>query len=132
MMGREAPPRTTPAWCLGAVAASALLGLALMADQAYRLSATYDEVTHLRVAARWWRTGDQDAITRMGTPVTFWKLQQAPTFWALDRSGRGAWVDDPIRYQADLLPVVRMGGFWVWLVALGIAGLWAGKLYGPR
>ena len=72
-------------------------------------SATYDEVAYLRVAARWWRTGDQAEITRMGSPLTFWKLQQVPVLWVLDRLGRGALIDDPIGRQAELLPLVRPG-----------------------
>jgi len=131
-MGRDPESTERPAWPLAAVAASALLGLALMADQAYRSSATYDEVTYLKVAARWWRTGEQDAITRMGSPLTFWKLQQAPTLWALDRLGHRDWVDDPVAHQSDLLPLVRLGGLWVWLVALLVAADWARRLYGPR
>jgi hypothetical protein len=132
MMGREPGSRRTPAWYHATVVASALIGLMLMTDQAYRLSATYDEVTYLRVAAQWWRTGEQDSITRMGTPLTFWKVQQAPTLWVLDHLGYRDWVDDPIGHQARLLPIVRMGGFWIWLVTLGITALWARRLYGAR
>ena len=55
---------------------AALIGLALLFDTCRSNSATYDEIAYLRVAARWWRTGDQDEITRMGSPLTFWKLQQ--------------------------------------------------------
>src|SRR5207249_3121516 len=77
----------SPAWAI-AVALAALAGLTLLADGVGRSSATYDEVAYLRVAARWWRTGDQEAITRMGSPLTFWKLQQAPVLWLLDRFGR--------------------------------------------
>lgn len=138
-MGKEPPPPipgpAPPArlsWSLIAVAGSAAIGLALMVDQATRSSATYDEVTYLRVAAHWWRTGDQELISRMGSPVTFWKIQQAPTLWALDRSGRGDWIDRPIENQAKLLPAVRIGGLWTWLVALGVAANWARILYGPR
>ncbi len=127
--GRPAP---TPAWCSAVVAASALLGMTLIADQAYRLSATYDEATYLRVASRWWRAGEQAEISRMGSPLTFFKIQQAPTLWALDRLGHRDWVDDPIANQAKLLPVVRIGGAWTWLVALGAVALWARRLYGPR
>jgi hypothetical protein len=87
------PPRTaTPDWCLVAVVVSALLGLALLADQAVKLSSTYDEVTYLRIGAHWWRTGEQDTISRLGAPLTVWKVQQAPTLWALDHLGLGAWV----------------------------------------
>src|SRR3954451_3089584 len=135
-MGKEPDPKPTyrpaPAWCVVAVCASAAIGLALMADQATRLSATYDEETYLRVAARWWRTGEQEAISRMGSPLTFWKIQQAPTLWALDRLGFRDWVDDPIAHQAQLLPVVRVGGLWIWLAAMLVTAAWAGKLYGPR
>lgn len=122
----------SPAWCLPVVAASAVLGLVLIADQAHRMSATYDEVAYLRIAAHWWRTGEQDQITRMGSPLTFWKLQQAPTLWALDRLGFGAWIDDPIAHQEQLLPPVRLGASWIWLLALLIAARWAGQLHGPR
>ena len=76
-----------PRWCGPAVVLAALVGLGLMADSLRQSSATYDEVAYLRVAARWWRTGDQDEITRMGSPLTFWKLQQVPVLWALDRIG---------------------------------------------
>ncbi len=134
-MGKEPadnPPKAPPRWCLPASALSALLGLALLAEQADRLSATYDEVTYLQVGARWWRTGEQENITRMGSPLTFWKLQQAPTLWALDRLGHAEWVDDPIAHQAELLPVIRLGGSWIWLAGLVIAAAWARQLHGPR
>jgi hypothetical protein len=111
---------------------AAVAGLVLMADAAWRSSATYDEVAYLRIAARWWRTGDQEAITRMGSPLTFWKLQQVPTLWALDRLGAGPWIDDPIGHQADLLPVVRLGALWVWLAALLATAAWARLVYGPK
>ena len=51
------------------------------------------------MAARWWRTGDQTRITRAGSPLTFWKLQQVPVLWTLDRLGYGAWIDDPIELR---------------------------------
>src|SRR4051812_35993652 len=73
--GSHAP---APRWCAAAGALAALVGLGLMVDGLGRNSATYDEVAYLRVAARWWRTGDQVEITRMGSPLTFWKLQQVP------------------------------------------------------
>ena len=68
----------------------------------------------------------------MGSPLTFWKLQQAPVLWLLDRAGRGALIDDPIGRQAELLPLVRVGALWVWLVALGLTAWWSRRLYGPR
>src|SRR5262249_26275846 len=107
-------PRPAPRRCLPAVVLAAAVGLALMADAARRTSATYDEVAYLRVAARWWRTGNQQEITRMGSPLTFWKLQQAPVLWLLDRLGRGGLADDPVGRQAELLPLVRVGALWVW------------------
>src|SRR5205823_2306707 len=74
-------------WCLPAVVLAAVVGLGLLADTARSISATYDEVAYLRVASVWWRTGRQAEITRMGSPLTFWKVQQAPVLWLLDRVG---------------------------------------------
>ena len=119
------------AW-LVVVACAGALGLGLMADSLHRSSATYDEVAYLRIAAEWWRTGRQEAITRMGSPLLFWKLQQAPVLWALDRTGRGAWVDDPIGHQRELLPIVRAWSLGAWLIAFGITAAWSRRLYGPR
>ena len=121
-----------PRWCGPAVVLAALVGLGLMADSLRQSSATYDEVAYLRVAARWWRTGDQDEITRMGSPLTFWKLQQVPVLWALDRLGYGEVVDRPIEHQQWLLPMVRLGSLWIWLIALGLTAWWSRLLYGPR
>jgi Dolichyl-phosphate-mannose-protein mannosyltransferase len=124
-------PDRLPPWCLTVVAASALLGLALIADQARQMSATFDEVTYLRVAAHWWRTGEQGQITRLGTGVTSLKLQLAPTFWTLDRLSLGAWIDDSVAHQEQLLPIVRIGASWFWLLAMLLAANWARQLYGP-
>jgi hypothetical protein len=118
------------AWLV--VAASAVLGLFLMAGQVWTNSATYDEVAYLRVAAHWWRTGDQESITRMGSPLTFWKIQQVPVLWALDRAGYRNWVDDPIGNQQSLLPLVRTWSLGIWLVALLLCAWWSNRLYGPR
>ena len=114
------------------IAAAACVGLALMADGVGRNSATYDEVEYLKIAARWLRTGDQEEITRMGSPLTFWKWQQAPVLWLLDRWDRSAWVDDPERYQVELLPWVRLWSLHVWLIAWGTTVLWAKQMHGPR
>jgi 4-amino-4-deoxy-L-arabinose transferase-like glycosyltransferase len=134
-MGQETQlpgPTRTPAWSLVIVAASAMVGFALLVDQAFRLSTTYDEVTYIKVAAHWWRTGEQSSITRMGSPLSFWKIQQAPTLWTLDQVGLGSWIDDPIVHQEQILPIIRIGGAWIWLVALLITAAWARKLYGHR
>ena len=131
-MGDGMDPSRAEGWTRpAAVALAAALGLALAADSALRSSATYDEVAYLRVAARWWRTGDQEAITRMGSPLTFWKWQQAPTLWAIDRAGFGPLIDRPIEHQAALLPLVRLGALHVWLVAFLLTVAWARALHGP-
>ena len=53
---------------------------------------------------RWWRTGEQDSITRMGSPLTFWKIQQAPTLWTLDRAGLGGLDGRPDRPSGTFAP----------------------------
>ncbi len=117
------------AWA--AVALAALVGLTLMNDTIRHASATYDEVAYLRVAARWWRTGEQASISRMGSPLTFWKLQQGPVLWLVDRSGHADWIEDPIAHQATLLTWVRLGSLWIWVVALWLTAFWARRLHGP-
>ena len=120
----ERPPPSSAVW--GLLAALAVLtGLALSIDTIWKSSATYDEVAYLRVAARWWRTGDQTEITRMGSPLTFWKLQQVPVLWLLDSLGRREWIDDPIAHQRQLLPLVRLGSLWIWLAALYSTAAWS-------
>lgn len=116
----------------GVVIVSAILGLGLAGDSALCSSATYDEVTYLKVAARWWRTGSEDAITRMGSPTLFWKIQQAVPLWCLDRAGFGRLIDEPEESQAILLPIVRLSCLPIWLVALATTAAWAGMLYGPK
>jgi hypothetical protein len=106
--------------------------LCLLLDSIRWSSATYDEVAYLREGARWWRTGEQTAITRMGSPLTFWKLQQIPVLWTLDRLGRRELIEDPIGHQRELLPLVRAGGLWIWLAALLFCACWSRQLYGPR
>jgi 4-amino-4-deoxy-L-arabinose transferase-like glycosyltransferase len=122
----------TEAWAITAVVLAALTGLVLLSESLWSTSATYDEVAYLRVAATWWRTGDQDEITRMGSPLTFWKLQQVPVFWLLDRIGLGELVDDPIVRQAELLPLVRFWSLSIWLAALLLTAAWSRRLYGPQ
>ena len=113
-------------------ALAALVGLALIVDASFSNSATYDEVTYLRVAAHWWRTGDQSEITRMGSPLTFWKLQQAPVLWLLDRADYGDWIDNPIGHQQELLPLARLGSAWIWLIAFALTVAWSRRSHGPR
>ena len=124
--------RATDRACLALAAFAAIVGGVLVLHAAKSSSATYDEVTYLRVAARWWRTGDQEAFTRMGSPLGFWKYQQLPTLWLLDRAGLGRWIDDPDAHQAVLLPWVRIGSTWIWAAALAATAAWARFLHGPR
>ncbi len=113
------------------LALAAAVGLGLMTDSLWRSSATYDEVLYLEVAARWWRTGEQETITRAGSPLSFWKIQQVPMLWAVDRLGYGEWIDHPDVYEARLLPLARTSGLLVWLAAFGLVAFWSRRLYGP-
>src|SRR6185437_12677365 len=97
------------------VAMAAAVGLGLMIDALARSSPTYDESLYIRSACRWWRTGDQSRLSWGGVPLTFWKLQQAPVLWALDRVGHGDWIDDPQGYEPDLLVLARTSALWLWL-----------------
>jgi hypothetical protein len=114
---------------------AAAVGLGLMADAIGKSSATYDEVTYLEVATHWWRSGDQEAISRMGSPLTFWKIQHAPVLFVLDLFdplSRNPWIDDPIPHQGTLLPIVRAWELTIWLIAFGLTALWSHRLYGVR
>ena len=128
---REAS-RSTPWLSLILVGLAAVAGIALQADTARMNAATYDEPAYLRVASRWWRTGDQAEITRMGSPLTFWKLQEIPVYASLDLTGNRKLVDEAIGRQRELLPMVRVGSLWIWLVAFGVTAWWSLRLYGPR
>lgn len=126
------PGRPKPAGrCVLLVVLAAVAGLGLLTDSLWRTSATYDEVLYLQVAARWWRTGDQADITGAGSPLLFWKLQQVPMLWALDRHGYGEWIDHPDVYEARLLPLARTSGLLIWLAAFGLVAYWSRRLYGP-
>jgi hypothetical protein len=114
------------------VAAALLTSGLLLADSGRSGSATYDEVAYLEVASAWWREGTQERITRMGSPLSFWKLQQAPVLWALDRAGAGHLVDDPHNSQATVLPMVRLASIWIALAALLVTSAWAWDDHGPR
>jgi Dolichyl-phosphate-mannose-protein mannosyltransferase len=116
----------------GLTALAAIVGLVLIAHESFANSATYDEVAYLRIAARWWRTGDQAEITRMGSPLTFWKLQQTPILWLLDRTGYCDWVNKPIVYQRELLPLVRLSSAWIWLLTFRLTTVWSRRSYGPH
>ncbi len=121
-----------PRWCLPAVILALMVGFALMIDSIGQSSATYDETTYLQIATRWWRTGDQSMISRMGSPVLFWKIQQAPVLWVLDRLGHGDWIDGYSAHEEQLLLWVRVGSLWIWGLALVLVAVWSRWLYGPR
>ncbi len=123
--------RGEAAW-IGLALLAAVVGLALLADTLGRSSATYDETLYIQTAARWWRTGDQEDISRAGSPLAFWKMQQAPVLWILDHTGRKGWIDDPGRHEAELLVWVRAGSLWIWALALGVTAIWSRACYGPR
>jgi len=125
-------PRNADRWPWLVVGLCGAIGLGLAADAARHASATYDEVAYFEIACRWFRTGEQEAIGRMGSPALFWKLQQAPTLFVLDRLGYGEWIDDPVSHQITLLPVLRCGALWIWLLAFVGTVLWARRLGGPR
>ena len=122
--------RGRSAGLLALVLLAAILGLALLVDSERRSSATYDETLYLRTAAWWWRTGDQEDITRAGSPLSFWKIQQAPVLWVLDHTGRGSWIDDPEGHEPELLTWARLGGLWIWVVALLTTAYWSLRLHG--
>jgi hypothetical protein len=111
---------------------AALTGLILIVDVNLASSATYDEVAYLHVATHWWRTGEQSEITRMGSPLTFWKLQQVPILWLLDRLGYGNWIDESVTHQQELLALARLSSAWIWLLAFVITIHWSRHSYGPR
>ena len=125
-------PRECPTWCWAALIGAGALGLGLMARGAAASSATYDEVAYLRIASDWWLGRGTGTITRMGSPATFFKLQAGPVFWTLDRLGRGDLIESAVARQATLLPIVRVGSLWIWLVAFGLTALWSRRIYGPR
>jgi hypothetical protein len=109
-----------------------IAGFALLQGPIRANSATYDEATYLQVAGIWWRTGEQEPMTRMGSPVTFWKLQQVPALLLLDGPGTKKWVDEPLRYQKALLPIVRNVASWIWGAGFLLTIFWARRRYGLR
>jgi hypothetical protein len=130
-MNHQEPASGMKRICRLGIALAAVAGGLLLADAIGHGSATYDEVAYLRIASEWWRAGKQDRITRMGSPLTFWKLQQGPVLWLLDRSGQGRLIEAPERNQAILLPAVRLGSIWIWLAALLLTSGWAWDDHGP-
>jgi len=110
----------------------ALIGTILLAGSIHENSATYDEVAYSRIACRWWRGGGQAEITRMGSPVTFWKWQAAPALAWLDTNGHGDWIDDPHTHLPQLLPWLRASSTWLWFLGLIAVQVWAWRAYGSN
>lgn len=131
MLSPRDPTPRDPRWVV-LTALAALVGAVLIIDAAWRTSATYDEVAYLQIGTEWWRGGPQERIARMGSPLTFWKLQQAPVLWLVDRLDHRDWIDEPIANQTRLLPLLRIGATWIWLAAFGITVAWARRAHGPR
>jgi hypothetical protein len=126
------PEARIPVWTRLVVACAGAVGIALMGQAATVSSATYDETAYLRIAAAWWRTGQSSEMSRMGSPVTFFKLQAVPAFFVLDRIGLGGLIDRPVVDQPSLLPIVRLASLWTWLAAFLLTAHWSRLMYGPR
>ncbi len=122
--------KTAPAMKWLIAIAPAFIGALLLAGTIRENSATYDEVAYARIACRWWRSGDQAEITRMGSPVTFWKWQAAPALAVLDATGRGGWIDEPRTRLPELLPWLRASSAWLWFLGLFAVQIWAARAYG--
>lgn len=125
-------PRGERLASIAVVALAAVAGIAILAGTITRNGPTYDEPDYIAIASQWWRSGDQDRITRMGSPLTFWKLQQAPVLAWMERSGRSAMLDHPERFVPELLPRLRWGAIALWLSGMLTTALWAGWQHGPR
>lgn len=107
-----------------------IIGLWLLQGIIQANSATYDEVMYVKLACRWWRTGELSDISSMGSPVTFWRWQSALGLAWMDWSGRGLWIDHPLDFISHSLPVLRTSALWFWAIGLwGVQG-WAWRLYG--
>lgn len=135
--GERAPAGQRAGAGAGAIARAATVaalatGLLLGLDSIRAASATYDEVTYVDLAADWWRNGESFEITRMGSPLTFWKWQNAPAMALCDAIGRSEWVDDPDARLTKLLPMSRAWSLIFWLIAGALTAIHANRAFGPR
>ncbi|MFM7318041.1 MAG: ArnT family glycosyltransferase [bacterium] len=103
----------------------AIVGLLLMIPVILKNSATYDEVAYARIACEWYRGEPTSEITRMGSPVSFWKVQSLPGLLLLDALGRDELIQDPLKNLPRLLVWLRFSALWCWLVAIGATQGWA-------
>lgn len=109
----------------------ASVGLFLLFQIIQANSATYDEVAYTRIACHWWLTGDCEEITRMGSPVTFWKLQTLPALIILEYLvPKSHYLQAPLTYLPDLLPWFRFSALSFWLIGLLLTQRWSQKLNG--
>jgi hypothetical protein len=127
-MTAPGPARRGPseALALGVVILAAGVGLLLQAEVLARNGPTYDEPDYIQVARRWWLTGDQERITRMGSPLTFWKLQQAPVLAWWEWGGSSLWNRRP----ETVLRELRQGAVLLWAVAMLATAAWAAWQHG--
>lgn len=109
----------------------AIIGLLVMCPVILENSATYDEVAYARIACQWYRGEPSAEITRMGSPVTFWKVQSLPALLILDFQGREELISKPLKNLPQLLVWLRLSALWCWLVALWSTQTWAWFRYGP-
>lgn len=108
----------------------AALGLYLLHGLIQANSATYDEVAYCRIACHWWLTGDASEITRMGSPVTFWKLQTTPALFLMQKLvGNETWIQDPVKHLPVLLPWFRYSATWLWFLGLFTIQAWSWRSY---
>lgn len=126
---RPKPPRIIRGQSL-AILAPSVVGICLMVGPIVENSATYDEVAYVRIACDWWTTGDQTEITRMGSPVSFWKWQGLPALAALETAGHSDWIADPHDRLPELLPWFRFSALWLWFLGLWFTQVWAVRAYG--
>lgn len=103
----------------------AILGILLMIPVVLKNSATYDEVAYARIACQWYRGESTTEITRMGSPVSFWKVQSLPGLTVLNMLGHAELIKDPHNHLPRLLVWLRFSALWCWLLALWATQGWA-------
>jgi hypothetical protein len=111
----------------------AALGFYLLHGLIQANSATYDEVAYSRIACHWWLTSDDTEITRMGSPVTFWKLQTTPALFLMQKwIGNETWIQDPVKHLPRLLPWFRYSASWLWFLGLFTIQAWSWRSYNRK
>jgi hypothetical protein len=121
-----APPRLSRRLAAAVALLAAACGLLLQTEIIARNGPTYDEPDYVSIARSWWDTGEQERISRMGSPLTFWKLQQAPLLAWKSLSERMPSIPEPDLGVAGL----RRGAVAFWLVGMLATTAWAGWQHG--